>query len=119
MLSEVEHICQRVGIIRQGRLAQVARLEDLHHIRYHHVEADFAGPVPVDAIRAAEGVDHLAVEGQHVTCTVRGSFSPLLAALEQGHVLNLVSREPSLEEVFLTYYRDEPAEAPALATGVR
>jgi len=107
ILSEVEHVCQRVGIIRQGRLVQVARMDELHHIRYHHVEVDFAGDVPVDAVRAAEGVDNVQVEGHLLTCSVRGGFGPLLAALNQGEVTNMVSHEPSLEEVFLTYYRDQ------------
>src|SRR5207253_3001619 len=86
ILSEVEHVCQRVGIIRQGRLVQVARMEELHHIRYHHVEADFAGDVPVDAVRAAEGVDNVQVDGHRLSCSVRGGFWPLLAALIRGEV---------------------------------
>jgi len=110
VLSEVEQICQRVGIIRQGRLVQIARLDELHHIRYHHVEVDFAGPVPADAVRAAAGVEQVSVQGQRLTCVVRGSFSPLLTALERGEVINMVSHEPSLEETFLAYYRDEPVE---------
>jgi len=107
ILSEVEHVCQRVGIIRQGRLVQVARMEDLHHIRYHHVEVEFAGEVPADAVRAADGVDDVRVDGHRLTCAVRGGFGPLLAALNRGEVTNMISHEPSLEEVFLTYYRDE------------
>lgn len=106
MLSEVERICSRVGIIREGRLIQVAVLEELHHLRYHHVEVDFAGAVPADAVRAAQGVERVRVDGQHLTCTVRGSFSPLLATLDRGQAVNLISQEPSLEEAFLAYYRD-------------
>ena len=107
ILGEVERVCQRVGIVRHGRLVQVARLEDLHHLRFHHIEVDFAGEVPGVAVQAASGVIDLRVEGQRLTCSVRGGFSPLLAALQRGQVVNMVSREPSLEEVFLTYYRDE------------
>jgi len=109
VLSEVEQICQRVAIIRQGRLVQIARLDELHHIRYHHVEVDFAGQVPADAVRAAAGVEQVSVQGQRLTCVVRGSFSPLLTALERGEVINMVSHEPSLEETFLAYYRDDSA----------
>jgi ABC-2 type transport system ATP-binding protein len=107
VLSEVERVCQRVGIIRAGRLVQVARLEDLHHLRYHRVEIEFAGDVPVDAIKAADGVEDVAVEDHRVTCVVRGGFSSLLKALEPAQVTNLVSHEPSLEEIFLAYYRGE------------
>jgi ABC-2 type transport system ATP-binding protein len=115
ILSEIERVCQRVGIIRDGRLVQVARLEDLHHLRYHHVEVDFAGEVPAEAVRTAAGVDHVAVEGRHLACTVRGDFGPLLAALERTQVTNLVSQEPSLEEIFLTYYRGGDAELAGVA----
>jgi ABC-2 type transport system ATP-binding protein len=107
VLSEVERVCQRIGIIRRGHLVQVARLEDLHHLRNHSVEVDFSGPVPVDGVRAAAGVENVTVDGRRLRLTVRGSFGPLLAALEQGQVVNLVSREPSLEETFLAYYRDD------------
>jgi ABC-2 type transport system ATP-binding protein len=107
ILSEVEHVCDRVGIIRSGRLVRIADLDDLHNIRFHHVELEFAPgtDVPVAAIRSAAGVDDVALTDHIVTCTVRGSFEPLLDALRGATVTNLVSHEPSLEEIFLEYYR--------------
>jgi len=113
VLSEVEHVCDRVGIIRAGRLATVASLEELHEIRMHRVEIEFAGEVPADAIRRAEGVDEVTVEDHRVRCVVRGSFEPLMAAVAGAHVVNLTSHEPSLEDTFLTYYSGEPKEAVA------
>ena len=59
--------------------------------------------------------ERVSVEGQRLTSAVRGSFNPLLAALERGEVLNLVSHEPSLEEIFLASYRNEPGEVGAEA----
>ena len=109
VLSEVEHVCDHVGIIRRGRLVSVAGLDDLHHLRIHHVEVEFAGAPPIDAIKAAEGVTDVRVDGSRVQCKVRGGFEPLLTAIAGRGVLNLVSEEPSLEELFLSYYRDEPA----------
>jgi len=112
ILSEVERACDRVGIIRSGRLVRVARLEELHHIRLHHVELEFApeSEVPAAAIRSAAGVEDVAVNDHVVTCVVRGSFEALLKAIDGATVTNLVSHEPSLEEIFLTYYREGPAE---------
>ena len=104
VLSEVEHVCDRVGIIRGGRLVKVASLEELHEIRLHRVEIEFAGGVPVEAIRSADGVDEVTVENHRVHCVVRGSFEPLMAAVAGAHVVNLSSHEPSLEEAFLAYY---------------
>jgi ABC-2 type transport system ATP-binding protein len=68
VLSEVEHICTRVGIIRAGRLVDDRSLEELHQIRYHDVEVVFEGDVPVDAVRSAAGVDNVRVEGQRLKC---------------------------------------------------
>jgi ABC-2 type transport system ATP-binding protein len=114
ILSEVEHVCDRVGIIRSGRLVKVAELDEIHRIRVHRIELEFAPgtDVPDAAIRSAAGVEDLVVEDNKVTCTVKGAFDPLLKALSGAAVTNLVSHEPSLEELFLTYYRpDAPAEA--------
>src|SRR5712692_6891351 len=109
ILSEVEHVCDRVGILRAGRLARVALLEDLQHIRAHRVEIEFAqeSQIPEAAIRSAAGVQDVKVDGQRVSCTVRSSFEGLLHAISGTHVIDLVSTEPSLEEVFLSFF-DEP-----------
>jgi ABC-2 type transport system ATP-binding protein len=113
ILSEVEHVSDRVAILRAGRLVRIAALHELHELRVHQVEIETAGEPPVDAIRAAAGVDHVAVEDHRVRCIVRGSFEPLLKVLAGSEVLNLSSHEPSLEEVFLTYYRDTSGATPA------
>ena len=111
VLSEVEHVCDRVGIIRAGRLVNVASLEELHDIRMHRVEIEFAGQVPEEAIRRTEGVDNVTVEGRRVHCVVRGSFEPLMATIAGAHVVNLTSHEPSLEDTFLEYYSGAGKEA--------
>ena len=114
ILSEVEHACDRVGIIRSGRLVKVAELDEIHNIRLHRLELEFAPgtDVPEAAIRSADGVEDVIVEDNKVTCTVKGPFDPLLKVLQGATVTNLVSHEPSLEELFLTYYRPEaPSEA--------
>ncbi|OLC23664.1 MAG: hypothetical protein AUI42_11780 [Actinobacteria bacterium 13_1_40CM_2_65_8] len=108
ILSEVEHACDRVGIIRSGRLVRIADLDELHSIRFHHVELEFApgAKVPIAAIRSAAGVEEVVVDGHIVRCTVRGTFEPLLDAIRGATVTNLVSHEPSLEELFLEYYQE-------------
>jgi len=108
VLSEVEHVCDRVGIIRHGRLVRVAGLDQLRHLRTHHVEIEFGGVPPAEQVRAAAGVEQVQVDGHRIRCTVRGSFEPLLTAIANHRVVNLVSQEPSLEEIFLSYYQGEP-----------
>jgi beta-exotoxin I transport system ATP-binding protein len=108
VLSEVEHVCDRVGIVRSGRLAAVAPLGELAGIRAHRIEIEFADDAPLDRLRTVDGLEQLATEGRRVTGMLRGSFDPLLRALEGRRVVRLESREPTLEEVFLSYY-EEPA----------
>jgi ABC-2 type transport system ATP-binding protein len=108
ILSEVEHVCDRVGILRAGRLVKVAHLEELRHIRVHRVELEFApgSIVPEAQIRSATGVEDATIADHIVRCTVRGGFEPLLEAIRNASVTSLVSAEPSLEEIFLSYYSE-------------
>jgi len=116
ILSEVERVCDRVGIIREGRLVAVDRLDALHHMRVHRVEMEFAGAPPLAQVRAASGVSNVSVDdGGHLHCDVQGSFESLLRAVAGSTVVNLTSTEPTLEEVFLTYYRGDGHVAGAAA----
>jgi ABC-type multidrug transport system ATPase subunit len=105
VLSEVEHICDRVGIVREGHLATVSTLADLVGMRAFHVEIEFADSVPVDQLTAVPGLEQLKVDAHRATGLLRGSFEPLMSAIAGRRVIGLTSREPSLEEIFLTYYQ--------------
>jgi ABC-2 type transport system ATP-binding protein len=111
VLSEVEHVCQRVGIIRRGKLVKVARLEDLHEMHVRRVEVEFGGDAEPQLFAALPGVENLESNHHRVSFTVRGSFEPVADVLAGHHVVNLASHEPTLEEMFLTYYEDQPEEA--------
>ena len=108
VLSEVEHVCQRVGIIRHGQLVKVARLEELHEMHVRKVEVEFAGDAQPQLFRELPGVEDVQSNHHRVTFTVRGTFEPVADVLAGHQVVNLASHEPSLEEVFLTYYEDQP-----------
>ncbi len=102
ILSEVEALCDRVGILRQGRLVEQGTLDELRHLSAQTVEITFEGPPP--ALPELPGV-HLAPAGANaLRCEVHGSIGPLIAALADHPVLGLISREPSLEEIFLHHY---------------
>ena len=107
ILSEVDHVCDRVGILRAGQLVRVFGLEELRHIRLHRVEVQFAAgtDIPDDAVRAAAGVQSVVVEGRTLRCSVQGTFEGLMSALQGATVTDLVSEEPSLEDVFLEFFR--------------
>ena len=108
ILSEVEHLCNRVGIIRDGHLVRVERLEEIRRLQIRQVEINFESLPPVTQLRAAEGVEDVTeIDSNRIACSVHGSFDGLLNAISGHGVLNLVSQEPTLEEVFLRHYRDD------------
>jgi ABC-2 type transport system ATP-binding protein len=104
ILSEVEALCDRVAILRAGKLVETGTLAQLRHLSALTVQATFDGAVP-DLSRVA-GVSSLAVDGQVVRCHVHGPVAPLLTALAGANVTEWLSREPSLEQLFLAQYGD-------------
>jgi ABC-2 type transport system ATP-binding protein len=105
VLSEVEHVCDRVGIVREGRLVTVGDLDQLAGMRAHRVEIEFAETPPIERIRAVPGFEQLSVQDHRVSGVFRGEFEPLLVTLAGSRVTKFESREPSLEEIFLGFYR--------------
>ncbi|MGP0110306.1 MAG: ATP-binding cassette domain-containing protein [Acidimicrobiales bacterium] len=102
ILSEVEALCDRVGILRNGRLVDMGTLSDMRHLSALTVEATFDGSVP--DLSRVPGVSSIEVEGRVVRCQVQGTVEPLLKVLASSGVHELLSREPSLEELFLAHY---------------
>ena len=109
ILSEVEALSDRVAILRAGELVEVGTLAQMRHLAALSVDATFDG-APPDLSRI-QGVTAVEVQGNHVRCQVVGSVEPLLGALAASGVHQLLSREPSLEELFLAHYGREPAGA--------
>ena len=107
VLAEVEAVCDRIGLIRDGRLLRMGSLEELRTVRVHQVEAIVNGRADLAELSRIPGVSQAAVDGQRVSCAVHGSVAPLLTWLSAVDVVELDSRELSLEEVFLTEF--EPA----------
>jgi len=110
-LAEVEAVCSRVGILRHGRLVEVAGLEELRRLRRSEVVVDLARPAP-DLQRLAElpGVADLRwLSDSQLTLSLVGPPGPVLRALADADVARLDVREPSLEEIFLDYYGEVPA----------
>jgi ABC-2 type transport system ATP-binding protein len=108
MLAEVESICDRIGFIGNGRLLRTGTLAELRTVRVHRVEAIVGDLRDVATLARIPGVTDARVDGDHVGCTVRGSIGPLLAWLSAGAVVELDSRELSLEEVFLSEFALAP-----------
>ena len=106
ILPEVEKVCDRVGIIRQGKLVTVETIETLKSHSIRKLEIHFAGAVPKDKFSNVFGVRDIVVQDNILTCTVVGSLDALVKTAAQFEVVNIISHEPTLEEIFLTYYSE-------------
>ena len=102
LLGEVEALCDRVGILRAGRLVDEGTLAELRHLATQTVEVTFAGHAP--AIAPLQGVEVQSAGPNALRFEVSGPIGPLIAALAEHPVATLISREPSLEEIFLHHY---------------
>jgi len=110
-LREVERVCDRVGIIREGCLLAVERVADLKARELRRLELVFAAPVPTTAFEGLAGVRDLAIEGATLRCAVVGSVDALLKAAARFETLAITTSEPSLEEIFLAFYGTEAPHA--------
>ena len=111
ILSEVEKTCDRVAIIRDGRLVKVDRTEALRDLAHHEVELRFAGDPPMGAFAVLPGVSDVTADGNVLKMRVSGSITPVVREAAKYELLDFVSREPSLEETFLAQYGRGTAEA--------
>ncbi len=112
ILSEVERICTRVGIIREGQLVRIGSVAELKDITRHDVTITFADVAPAEAFTHLPGVAQVEAlaDGHTLRLTVQGGVDAVVKAAAQYSVVTLTSHEPSLEEIFLRYYEgDGPA----------
>ncbi|HEX3239536.1 MAG TPA: ABC transporter ATP-binding protein [Solirubrobacterales bacterium] len=106
-LDEVQRVCGRVGIVREGKLIAVERMDDLLGKARRKVTVRLADPDGLESLRGLPAVEGLRIEGDRASFTVAGDIDPVIKALAPGHVLDLEAVHPSLEEVFLAYYREK------------
>jgi ABC-2 type transport system ATP-binding protein len=106
ILPEVEKVCDRVGIIRQGKLITVETIESLKSHSIRQLEIHFAAPVPKENFVNIPGVRDIIIRDNLLTCTVVGSLDALVKAAARFEVVNIISHEASLEDIFMTYYSE-------------
>ena len=103
-LLEVEQLADRVGIIREGRLAAVEEIDRLKSRSIRRLEIEFAGPAPEAEFIQLDGVRNVRTQGRTLVCDVAGALDPLIKAAARHTIVNLKTHEPNLEEIFLAYY---------------
>ncbi len=110
ILAEVEATCDHLTIIRDGRVVETGALADLRHLSTTFLSAELEHEPPA-LLRDLPGVHDLVIDG----CTVRGNVEPdalgaVLGCLTEVGVRSLVNQPPTIEELFLRYYRDDPVD---------
>ncbi len=106
ILPEVERTCDRVGIIRDGRLLSVDDIGELKAKALRTIVFHFADPVGAATFRDLPSVVSAEGHGDAVTLTVQGELDEIVKAAARHTVVNVETREPSLEEIFLRAYQD-------------
>src|SRR5450759_2858777 len=107
ILAEVEALCDRLAILRRGKLVELGTLEQMRHLSSVTVEATFDEQAP--EVSGIQSVSAVHVTGRQFTFQVRGEIAPLLAVLSAARPRTLLIREPSREELFLTLYGEDEA----------
>lgn len=107
VLSEVEAIVERVGIIREGRMVAVERVESLRERSVRKIEVVFDQPVAASDFQHLSAVSDLWVEDATLRCRLAGSADEFIKALAHHPVVSILSEEPDLEEVFFDFYTKE------------
>ena len=113
-LAEVEHTCERVGIIREGRLVTVDEVVALKQIKQHDVDLSFARPASPEWFTRLPGVRNvqLGLSLRELRLAVQGELHEVIKAAAEHDATNIVTHEPSLEEIFLRFY--EPERSPSV-----
>ena len=104
VMSEVQQVADRVGIIRDGRLVATEDIEDLRSRAMRRVEVTFDEPIPAARFDQIDGVTEVEVDGPVLRCRLAGSADALIKAVADHAVVTLSAVEPDLEELFFHYY---------------
>lgn len=109
-LNEVERVCDRVGIIREGELVRVETTDTLINKSFRHVMLDFADAIEGQEARRfeeLEGVEKFEQDGQRLSFELHGNLDSVIKLAARHEVLDMIYERPSLEEIFLAYYGGE------------
>ena len=109
-LDEVERVCDRVGIVREGTLVAVEAVHEMRERAYRRVSVRFGEPVRTEEFERLEGVEAVERDGATLRFHVRGNLDAIIKAIARHAVLDVEITRATLEELFLTYY--DRAEGP-------
>ena len=106
-LPEVEHVCDRVGILRDGQLTAVERIDQLKKVHYRWMTLRFDDGTQPDEFAALPGVSDVTTTNGSLRFRVAGELDPVIKAAARHHLIDMTYEEPSLESIFLEYYGEK------------
>jgi ABC-2 type transport system ATP-binding protein len=106
VLSEVQEVCDRIVIIREGRLIADTSLAELRSTQFKQIRLTTNGK-PIPFITGLHGMEHLRVQGNNATFTYKGDIHDLLETLAKAPVTDVSIKEADLESIFMQYYAGE------------
>lgn len=106
ILSEVQRLCNRVAIIKEGKIITLEKITTLQEHSYKRFKFDVAQEIPKDYFQL-EGVTDLVVNGNSHSFFFKGDINQIVAKMSSVKIANLWADEPDLEEIFLHYYSKE------------
>jgi ABC-2 type transport system ATP-binding protein len=114
ILSEVEALCDRVSIIRRGKVVETGTLSDLRHLTRTSIHAELAAAP--NGLAKLPGIHDLDIEGNRVRCEVdTAQLDEVMRQLSASGIKSLVAQPPTLEELFLRHYEDDVTSEPEAA----
>ncbi|WP_373482315.1 ABC transporter ATP-binding protein [Acetobacterium sp.] len=106
ILSEVQKLCSRVAIIKDGTIVRVENIRDMQKHNYKKFTLDYRGVIDVHHFNL-EGVTNLTVDESTLHFLFKGDINRMVERLQGQNLINLLVEEPSLEEIFMHYYQKE------------
>lgn len=106
-LVEVEHTCDRVGILRGGKLKTVQHIANLKQVRFRWMTLHFAESVAPAQFENLPGVSDVSAFNGKIRLRLTGEVDPVIKQAAQHHVIDMTYQDPSLEEIFLEYYDED------------
>ena len=116
IMSDVEKVCQRVAVIRQGELVTVEKVETLRQKAGQRITVEFGDQVTTEDLARIPGVSNVGTTNGAYHFNIGGSMDPLIKALSQHEVIRLQAEEAPLEEVFLKFYEESQPETSSVVT---
>lgn len=110
IISEVERVCDRVGIVREGRLVDIRSIESLRQEKIRHMEVLFTSRPEPDEFRRLEGVVGVEAFDNSLKITIKGDVDSIIKQVATHHVADLTFTQPNLEDFFMSFYGEGGGE---------